>query len=201
MRIALYEKGLPFERIDVWTLAGGWAEKPAELLAASPKGEVPVLVDGELALCDSTVILEYLEERHPEPPLYPVGVAARARCRLLENYGDTVLQPDAELLVREVFWKPDPATRDREAIAAGTAALQRDYERLERELAGREWLCGAFGAADVACFTPLNVACHLGALPPEPLRALRAWIARMRERPAVRRELRDIAAVLREMAG
>jgi len=201
VRIALYEKGIPFERVDVWTMAGGWAEKPPELLALSPKGEVPVLTDGEMGLFDSTVILEYLDERYPDPPLYPGGVAERARCRLLENYGDTVLQPDAELLVREVFWKPDPATRDRDAIAAGTAALHRDYERLDRELAGREWLCGDFGVADVACFTPLNVACHLGALPPEPLRALRAWITRVRERPSVRRELRDIAAALREMAG
>lgn len=201
MRIALYEKALPFERVDVWTVDGGLGAKSAELLAINPKGEVPTLVDGEIGVYDSTVILEYLEERYPDPPLYPVRPADRVRCRLLEDYADTVIQTDAELLVREVFWKPAPAARDPAAIEAGTASLHRDYERLERELAGRAYLCGDFGVADIACFAPLNVACHLGAVPPESLHGLRAWIARMRERPSVRRDLRDIAAALREMAG
>jgi glutathione S-transferase len=51
------------------------------------RGEVPTLVAGELVLYDSTVILEWLEERHPERPLLPHGATARARARLLEDEG------------------------------------------------------------------------------------------------------------------
>ncbi len=72
VEIALAEKGLAFEREMVpFSQAEGYAPKHAAVLAANPKGQVPVLIDGEATLFDSTVIFEYLEDRYPEPPLYP----------------------------------------------------------------------------------------------------------------------------------
>ena len=57
--------------------------------ALSPLRRIPVLIDGELALSDSSVICQYLEDRQPEPALYPADVADRARARWLEEYADT----------------------------------------------------------------------------------------------------------------
>ena len=80
--IALAEKGLAFERIMVpFTQAVGYSPKHPAVLAANPKAQVPVLVDGDLTLFDSSLIFEYLEEAYPEPPLLPHAVAVRAETR------------------------------------------------------------------------------------------------------------------------
>lgn len=65
--------------------------QPPEFLEISPLNKVPVLVDGDLVLPDSSVICEYLEEKIPEPPLLPDNIADRARARFLEEYADTAL--------------------------------------------------------------------------------------------------------------
>ena len=55
----------------------------------SPLRRVPVLIDDAVALSDSSVICQYLEDRYPEPAVYPRDIAARARARWLEEYADT----------------------------------------------------------------------------------------------------------------
>src|SRR6266478_4020831 len=100
VEIALYEKSLPFEREMVaFTQATGYSPKHPDVLAANPKGQVPVLVDGDLTLFDSTLIFEYLEDAYPAPPLYPAGAKPRARCRLLELTADEILLPSLRLLM------------------------------------------------------------------------------------------------------
>jgi glutathione S-transferase len=79
VEIALTEKGLAFERVLVpFSQERGYAPKNQDVLAANPRGQVPVLIDGALALYDSTVIFEYLEDAYPKPPLYPAAPGARA---------------------------------------------------------------------------------------------------------------------------
>ena len=78
VRIVLAEKGVSVEIINV--AAGG---QPAKLLEANPYGTLPTLVDRDLALYESTVVMEYLDERYPHPPLLPVYPVARANSRLL----------------------------------------------------------------------------------------------------------------------
>lgn len=80
----LGRKGIPYE-IDPITPFFG--DDGFERL--SPLRRVPVLVDDEVSLADSTVICEYLEERYPEPRVFPVGAARRARARWLEEFADT----------------------------------------------------------------------------------------------------------------
>ena len=60
--------------------------------AANPRAEVPVLIDGPTRVFESTVIMEYIEERWPEPPLLPATPAERARVRMLEEVVDTHLE-------------------------------------------------------------------------------------------------------------
>jgi glutathione S-transferase len=73
-----------------------------EFARLSPLRRVPVLIDGELVLNDSSVICQYLEDRHPAPAFYPADVAQRAQARWLEEFADTRL---ADLLIWRVFYQ------------------------------------------------------------------------------------------------
>src|SRR5438034_997584 len=75
VKIALAEKGVPFEA-EIPPLAGG---DLGQFRALNPRLEVPTLIDGDTAVFDSTVILEYIEDRWPTPPLLPKTPAVRAR--------------------------------------------------------------------------------------------------------------------------
>ena len=78
VRIVLAEKGISYEAtfVDV-------DNTPENLQELNPYNEVPTLVDRELALYDHRVIVEYLDERFPHPPLMPVDPVSRSRIRLL----------------------------------------------------------------------------------------------------------------------
>jgi glutathione S-transferase len=82
VRVALQIKGLPYEVENIRPM------DRSEVIRVSGQGLVPVLVDGERAVADSTAILLYLEERQPEPPLVPRDPAARDLCLLLEDWAD-----------------------------------------------------------------------------------------------------------------
>jgi glutathione S-transferase len=192
-RIAMYEKGIAHEtRLVNWTPATGWI-KPEELPRLNPKLQIPVLVDGDAVVPDSTIILEYLEERFPKTPLYPSGATERARCRVLEDIGDTMLAANLGVLVREVFLKPDPSTRDAAAVTQVKGELARQYERLDRELGKQDYLCGQFSVADISCFSPINIGSLMEGAPSTELGALTAWLDRMRKRPSVARYLEEFA--------
>ena len=78
VRMVLCEKGVTVDVVDVDP-----SQKPEELSEINPYGTLPTLLDRELVLYKSTVIMEYLDERFPHPPLLPVYPVARAQCRLL----------------------------------------------------------------------------------------------------------------------
>jgi glutathione S-transferase len=198
VRVALDEKGLPYERIEVgWSLAERYLPHHPDVAALNPKGQVPVLVDGELAVYDSTLIFEYLEDRYPEPPLYPADVAGRARCRQLEAAADELIFPPLWDLIDGAFY-PAAGARDDGRLGRARAALAREHARLDRELGAGAYLCGAFSVADIASFIMVHTAASLGAPPAEGHAALHGWLERMRGRPAVRRE---IDAMSRFVAG
>lgn len=92
MKILLYEKGIPFERCFVKLLTAQDDPVLRAWAATSPRLEVPTLVDGDARIFDSTILVEYLEERFPEPATQPASAAARARVRMLEEVCDTELE-------------------------------------------------------------------------------------------------------------
>jgi glutathione S-transferase len=201
VRIALDEKGLAWERVEVgWSLERRYAPHHPDVVALNPKAQVPVLVDGDVTVYDSTQIFEYLEDRYPEPPLYPADVAGRARCRRLEAAADELFFPALWELIDGSFYPAQGGGRDEARLARARAALAREYARLERELAGRPFLCGVFTVADVASFVMANAASALGSPPSASEPELQAWLARVGARPAVRREVdetrRFLAATL-----
>lgn len=190
VRIALDEKGLAFEEEQLPITRQAILHKPKALLDANPRGQVPTLVASDLVLYDSTVILEWLEERHPEPPLLPPGADARARVRLLEDEGDWLMGGAVAELLAQTWRLRDPAERDTAKLAAATAALHAAFDRLEALLAdGRPWLAGdAFSVADISVNFPVAFAAFFG-VPPTPSHPqLAAWAARMSARASVARE-------------
>src|SRR5277367_7193265 len=78
-KIALLEKGIPFEAKLPDAFGSGVAG--GDFVAENPRHEVPLLVDGDVRIFDSTVILEYLEDKWPAPPMLPASPAERARVR------------------------------------------------------------------------------------------------------------------------
>src|SRR5262245_39659745 len=82
--VCLHLKGVPYEIDPIVPFMGGDA-----FSTLSPLRRIPVLIDDRVTLADSSVICQYLEDRHPEPALYPRDVADRAHARWLEEFADT----------------------------------------------------------------------------------------------------------------
>jgi glutathione S-transferase len=198
VRIALREKGLPFEDVQLPITRHAIVEKPAALLRANPRAQVPALFDGDLVLYDSTVILEYLEERHPRPGLWPAEVTARARARLLEDDADWLMDTVVVDLLAETYRKPDPSLRDLAKLETAAAAIRAAYGRLDAVLGdGRDFLCGrGFSLADVAWYLPVSFAAFFGVPPAESQAPLRTWLLRVSGRPSVVEETKAMQAAL-----
>jgi len=119
----------------------------------SPLRRIPVLIDDRVTLCDSSVICQYLEERHPEPSLYPRDVADRARARWLEEFADTRM---GDVLIWKLFNQVviNPfvfGEKTDEAILA--QALSEDIpgvlDYLESQLPANGFAFGDFSIADI----------------------------------------------------
>jgi glutathione S-transferase len=204
VEIVLGEKGLAVEREMVpFTQAKGYSPKHPAVLAANPKAQVPVLVDGDLTLFDSTVIAEYLEEAYPNPPLFPREPKARARCRLLELYADEVLLAP----LRRMMFRTEPPHPDRAVQALreedgrqADAELRVLYGKLQEQLADQEYFCGAFSVADIALFMSVTWALRLKGPGLKDHPALAAWHARVRARPAVAKVADELVAADRALS-
>lgn len=99
VKFALLEKGVPFQEEQVMT--GSVKE---EVLAATPLGKVPFIRTPEGSLCESQVILDWLEAAHPQPPLLPAGAFAAAKVRELITFIDLHLELVARELYAEAFF-------------------------------------------------------------------------------------------------
>jgi glutathione S-transferase len=198
VRIALAEKGADYERVEVgWSLARRYEPHHPDVVALNPKRQVPVLVDGDVVVYDSTQIFEYLEERLPEPPLYPRDRPGRARCRRLEAAADEQVFPAVWELIDAGLYAGANGGRDEARFTRGRAELAAQHALLDGELAGREWLCGdRFTVADIATFVFLNAGAALGTPVAAQHEPLRAWFARTLARPAVRRDVQEMQTFL-----
>lgn len=193
VRIALREKGIAAEIVEVPFGRQGYEPKHPEVVRSNPKAQVPVLVDGDVTLTDSTVILEYLEDRHPEPALYPKDPADRARCRQLEMFADEVLFPPILTLIREVFYAPEGGG-DAELIAAAHEAIAAFHDDLEARFGDGPYFCGEFSVADIGIYLDCMFAASFGVAFAERHPRLRAWQERMNARPAIAQEAREMLA-------
>lgn len=204
VEIALLEKGISYEREFVaFTQEQGYEPRHPTVIAHNPKRQVPVLIDGDVALFDSTVILEYLEELHPEPPLYPATPQDRARCRLLELDADEILfAPVRHLLFRTEPPHPD-AGKHTARVAAGKdaeGAIAQRFAELDAQLGRDDYFCGALSVADIGLFMTVLFTQRLSGPTLDPHPALAAWYRRLSARSAFAKIVAEIAAADRQLS-
>jgi len=176
VRIVLAEKDVEYETVEI-----DLTDRPAWIYEKNETGRVPVLEEDGWVLPESAVIMEFLEERYPEPALLPADPADRALARLaVFRHGD--------------FTTPYYALRRGEDGAAPAFAEQ--LARLDRAFAERPWLGGReYGLADVAYVPWVLRARDMLDVSLEPYEALGDWLGRMLERPAVAVEAEVVAAL------
>jgi RNA polymerase-associated protein len=175
-RIMLAEKGIEYEVIEV-----DLADRPQWIYDKNETGRVPVIEEDGWILAESSVILEYLEERYPEPPLLPPDPADRALARM-------------RIFRHDDFTKPYYALRREEDGAA--ERFDEQLAKLDALLQQQEWLTGAeYGLADVAYAPWVLRARDMLGVSLEQFAALESWLVRLEERPAIAREV-DVVARL-----
>ncbi|WP_322085080.1 glutathione S-transferase family protein [Burkholderia sp. BCC1999] len=191
VEIAAHEKGIEFELVMVpFSQQRGYEPRHPDVLRINPKRQVPVLIDGNLEIFDSTQIFEYLEDLKPEPALWPAQPAARAVARQLEHGSDEVYFPQ---VVRLMGLEGTP---DVPAAQAARAEAAQYYRRMERVLADRDFLAGTYSYADIAFYMAQLFGARKGAPMTDETPKLLAWRERMTARPAVRKVAGAMAAYL-----
>jgi glutathione S-transferase len=175
-RIALAEKGLEYEVMEV-----DLSDRPQWIYEKNSTGRVPVIEEDAWILPESSVILEYLEERYPEPPLLPPDPADRALARVW-------------IFRHDDFTKPYYALRREEEGAA--ERFDEQLAKLEDSLSRQAWLTGAeYGLADIAYVPWVLRARDMLGVSLDGFPVVRDWLARLEERPAVAREVETVAAL------
>lgn len=182
VRVVLAEKELEYETIFVDLRKG--EQRSPEFLKLNPYGRVPVLIDDEVVVYDSTIINEYLEDEYPHPALMPEDSSGRARVRLLEDFCDNSFLPSAGFVLAELS-KPE-GEQDAERIQRYRGELGRGLARLETFFGGKEYLVGDFSLADIGFVPGVMILGRLGVDVDPRLRQVQAWIERLRQRPSVK---------------
>jgi glutathione S-transferase len=150
--VCLDLKGVPYRIDPIVPFYGN-----DEFARISPLRRVPVLIDDAVTVSDSSVICEYLDERYPEPRLYPEGPRLRARARWLEEFADSrmgevfIWRLFNQLVIRRFVWgeTPDEAVLSK----ARDEEIPRILDYLEGEVPAAGFLFGTIAVADVALAT------------------------------------------------
>ena len=191
VRLVLAEKRLPFElrQEKVW-------ERRAEYLELNPAGTVPTLIeDNGLAIPDSAVICEYLEEAYPDTPLLGRTLAERVEVRRLVAWFDGKFAAEVtrnvlgEKFMKRLTGRGNP---DAAAMRTGYTALRHHLEYLGWLAENRKWLGGAaMSLADFAAAAHLSCLDFIGDVDWKLSASAKDWYARMKSRPSFRGVLAD----------
>tara|TARA_R110000824_G_scaffold118960_2_gene271450 strand:+ start:69850 stop:70635 length:786 start_codon:yes stop_codon:yes gene_type:complete len=192
IKIALREKSLPFEVKTPDAIGSG--QSGGEFLAANPRGEVPALIDGDVSIFDSTIILEYIEDKWADTPMRPASPADRARVRMIEEACDTYYEA-INWGLGELTWfrraEGELGDAIRDKAADQTEMMQ---EWLTKQLGNREWFNGeSFGWGDLSVVPYIAGSASFGLAPSENA-PLGKWFARARARDSVSLTLKESAA-------
>ena len=191
VRLMMAEKKLDFEMKVERT----WERRDA-YLAMNPTGKVPLLVEDDgSVIADSTVICEYLDELHPDPPLIGRRPAARAETRRLVAWFDEKFSAEVsnnligEKIIKQFLGLGEPSV---EAIRAGLANIKIHLDYISWLADSRNWLAGdELSLADLTAAAHLSALDYLGDVPWENHIRAKEWYARLKSRPSVRPLLKD----------
>ena len=152
VRLALAELNIKYHSVDL-----SLSEKHPQVLKHNPSGTVPVLVDGDTVIWESTVMLEYLDEAYAAGQLYRGSVAQRSQHRLLIRYADKVIGP---ALRRQVFEKRSKPEAEWEAniIADSDERWRCCLQQLEVWFGEHSSMTATFSAADCALLPRFGLA-------------------------------------------
>lgn len=176
VRIVLAEKGVPYDPVEI-----DLSDRPAWLYEKNPVGKVPVLEEDGWILPESAVIAEFLNERYPEPPLWPAEPGERAAGRLLVFRFEDFSDPYYALR------RGEDGARER---------FEDELGLLDVLLATMPWLSGrAFGLADIAFLPWVVRARDMLGMPLDSWPQLAAWLERASKRPSVAAEVQLVAAL------
>jgi Glutathione S-transferase len=147
--VCLELKGIPYRIDPIAPFVGD-----AEFSRISPLRRIPVLRDGDLVLNDSTVICEYLQDRFPQPSLYPADPVQRAQARWLEEYADSYL---GDVIVWRMFFQKgvrrflfNEGTDEDVVRRARDEELPVALDYLEARMPVAGWLFGDISIADIS---------------------------------------------------
>jgi glutathione S-transferase len=182
VKVVLEEKKLPYEIVNIDLRAG--AQKTPAYLKINPYGKVPAIVDGDTVLYESCIINEYLDEKYPATRLMPSDPAARAKARILIDFGLT--QMDSMYTKLRMEMTKDEKERNPETVTAAKDDIKKRLQRLEQELGDQEYLMGTFSLVDVDLIPRFTRLEGFGVLPDPSLPRLSQYLQRMKERPSVK---------------
>ena len=198
VRAVAYELELPFEAVHVDLLKG--EQKAPDFLRRNPNGRVPVLVDGDWVLWESTAILRYFSAKCGGA-LSPSTARGQAEVERwlswqLAHLGPAMSKVSFERVVKKLTNQGAP---DAAAIAAGSAEFAKLTSILEEALQGREYLVGELTLADFALAAHYSLAAVAG-LDMAAFSNVNGWLARVLGRESMRRALSDAQAIMRPHA-
>jgi glutathione S-transferase/RNA polymerase-associated protein len=183
VKMALLEKKLEFNAIVPDGLANGTTG--GSFVEASPRAEIPALIDGEVQVFDSTVILEYLEDKWPTPALLPKTPAERARVRMIEDIMDSVYEPNNWGLMEVTRFKRASGPLAEKLVAFAKANIEQLQDWLDGQLGDRTWFNGdRFGWGDLAVAPYVNRSAVAGYAPAKGSR-LATWFERVNQRDSI----------------
>jgi len=185
--IAFYENDIPF---DYKILEVEFPDNSARLNGFSPQGKFPAILDGDAALFEASIIIEYLQQKYPSPVrLIPDVINAALDVRMLDRFFDNYVMTPMNHIVAD-FMRP-PERRNAQTVEDAKTMLARSYSWLETRLEGKRFVCGEdFTLADCAAAPSLFYADWVLEIAPE-LKNLRAYRARLLARPSVKRCVDD----------
>ena len=193
VKIVLREKQIPF-----MLQPGNIGVGDPVLLKANPRGEVPALIDGSDAIWDSTIILEYIEEKWPEPPMLPQAPLERARSRQIEEICDGPLEAVIFGVAEVAFFKRAEGELQAKLLGEARKSVAQILAWLEEQLGERPYFNGeSFGRADAAAF-PQVANCRAQRMASAEGSRLAAWLDRCLERASVQSVLAEQKAWIGE---
>src|SRR5262249_29451518 len=147
--LSLEHKGIPYE-MKLLSFDQGDLKKP-EFLAINPRGRVPTIVHDGFALGESSAIVEYLEQIHPEHPLFPKDARELARVRRMIREVDSDYGVPNEELIDELLYTKEE-DRDAPRIERAKKKILAELALWNEHLAKRDFLAGDLSAADFALY-------------------------------------------------
>lgn len=187
--LALEHKGVPHE-VKVLSFGGGDLKTP-EYTALNPRQRVPTLVDGDFAVRESAAIMEYVEERWPQAPLFAADLRLRATQRRMIREADDDVGEKVGALFRAVFAPPEKA--DAAQLAEAVTALKTELAVWEPQIAGSYMTGETVSAVDYTLYPHLAIIERFRLRKPEAIPAdlfgpqLAAWMARMKALPIMQK--------------